>query len=110
MRNELIPDSKVEEAFDWLHANVDACAEARAHRIYLEEYRKTLKARVMKEHMEMPVSAQEREAYASLRYEEHLEGLKLAVFNDEKMRFLREAKLALVDAWRTAAANRRVQV
>ena len=110
MRNELIPDCKVEEAFDWLHANADACAEARAHRIYLEEYRKTLKARLMQEHGEVAISTQEREAYASKRYEEHLEGLKLAVFKDEKMRFLREAKLATIEAWRTAAANRRAQI
>jgi hypothetical protein len=110
VRNELIPDAAVDDAFHWLHDNADACAEARAHRIYIEEYRKTLKSRIMKEHDSLPISAQEREAYASLRYEEHLEGLKLAVFNDEKMRFLRETKLATIEAWRTAAANRRAQV
>ena len=110
MRNELIPDADVEAAFDWLHENADACAEARANRMYLEDYAKVLKARIMKEHVTMPVSGQEREAYASPRYEEHLEGLKLAIENDERMRFIKETKLALIDAWRTAAANRRVSV
>ena len=97
MRNELIPDADVEAAFDWLHNNADACAEARAHRMYLEEYRKSFKARIMKEHLDKTVSAQEREAYASPRYVEHLEGLKVAVFNDEndeRMRFCKETKLA----------------
>lgn len=110
MRNELIPDADVEASFDWLNNNADACAQARAHRIYLEEYRKSFKAKLMKEHLDKPVSAQEREAYASPRYVEHLEGLKVAVFNDEKLRFLREAHLAKIEAWRTAAANRRAQI
>ena len=107
---ELIPDEDVEAAFHWLHQSADACAEARAHRLYLEDYVRVLKARIMKEHMDKTVSAQEREAYASPRYEEHLEGLKLAIENDERMRFIKETKLALIDAWRTAAANRRVSV
>lgn len=110
MRNELIPDSKVEEAFDWLHANANAAAEAKAQRVYLEEYRKILKARIMQEHNDLPVSAQEREAYASSRYEEHLEGLKLAVERDERLRWLKEAKLAEIDAWRTASSNRRASI
>lgn len=109
-RNELIPDSAVEEAFTWLNDNADACAEARAHRIYIEEYRKVLKARIMKEHMDKSLGAQEREAYASERYVEHLEGLRIAVTNDERMRFIKEKNLALVEAWRTAAANRRVSI
>jgi hypothetical protein len=106
----LIPDAKVEEAFLWLHDNVDAAAEARAQRLYLEEYRKTLKAKIMREHGDMPVAAQEREAYASKRYEEHLEGYKIAIFRDEKIRYLRETKLALIDAWRTASVNVRSNV
>lgn len=109
-RNELIPDSAVEAAFIWLDDNADACAVARAHRIYLEEYRKTLKARIMKECDDLSIGAQEREAYASKRYEEHLEGLKIAIENDERLRFIKETKLALVEAWRTAAANRRVNI
>jgi len=110
LRNELIPDEAVEQAFDWLRDHAEHCAEARAHRIYLEEYRKSLKAKIMKEHADLALGAQEREAYASPRYVEHLEGLKIAVLNDERFRFLREANLAKIEAWRTAAANRRAQI
>jgi hypothetical protein len=110
MPNELIPDSAVDEAFHWLMSNYDKCAEARAHRLYLEEYRKTIKARLMQEHKHESGIVQEREAYASAGYEEFLEGLRQAVFNDEKLRFMREAKLALIEAWRTASSNRRARV
>lgn len=110
MRNELIPDEAAEAAFDWLHANVDAIAEARAQRIYLTEYRKVLKARIMKEHDDEAIGAQERDAYASPRYEEHLHGLRIAVERDERLQFLKETYFAKIEAWRTAAANRRAQI
>lgn len=110
MRNELLPDSDVDDAFHWLHDNVDAIAEARAQRLHLEDYAKTLKSKIMKEHPALPVAAQEREAYASLRYEEYLEGLKIARRNDEKLRGLRDIKLAQIDAWRSASSNRRASI
>ena len=105
--SELIPDCRVQEAFDWLRENADAAAEAKAHRIYLEEYRKTLKAKIMKEHEEESLGAQEREAYASKRYEEHLAGLELAIARDEKFRWRSVTELALVTAWQTASKNER---
>lgn len=110
MRNELLPDSEIDDAFHWLHDSVDALAEARAQRLHLEDYAKTLKSKIMKEHPELPVAAQEREAYASVRYEEFLEGLKIARRKDEKLRGLRDIKLALIDAWRSASSNRRAQI
>ena len=110
MRNELLPDAAVDDAFHWLHDNVDALAVARAQRLHVEDYRDVLLARIMKEHSELSVAAQEREAHASVRYEEYLEGLKLARENDEKLRGLRDIKLALVDAWRSASSNRRASI
>lgn len=110
MRNELIPDSKVEEAFAWLHENADACAEARAHRIYIVEFRKTLKAQLMQQHGKETVGIQEREAYASKDYLDHLNALRIAVANDEKLQFIKQTKFALIEAWRTSAANRRASI
>lgn len=106
----LLPDEEVESAFFWLHDKVDEVAEARAHRLHLEDYAKTLKARIMREHGALPIAAQEREALASDRYAEYLEGLKIARRNDEKLRGLRDIKLALVEAWRSASSNRRAQI
>ncbi len=108
MRN--ITDEDVETAFDWLRENAAAAAKARAERVYVQEFRKSLKAQLMQEHHNLPVSAQEREAYADPRYIEFLQALKEAVFQDEKIGFLREAALAKVDAWRSASANERVRV
>ena len=103
----MIPEQDIEQACDFLRDNAEAAAKARAYRLYLEEFRKSLKAQIMKEHIKLPVSAQEREAYADPRYLKHLEALETAIHEDERLRFLRGAALAKVDCWRTQEANRR---
>jgi hypothetical protein len=108
MRN--ITDTDVETAFDWLRENASAAAKAKAERVYVTEYRKSLKAIIMQEHGNSAVNAQERDAYADPRYIEHLQAIKQAVFEDERISFLREAALAKVDAWRSWSANERVRV
>ena len=101
----MIDEEKVEKAVLWLTENAGTSANARATRIYLDEYRKSLKALIMKEHLDKPVSAQEREALAHPKYIAHLEELKKAVFNDENMRALRTGAEAKIEAWRTKQAN-----
>ena len=110
MNRQYLTDADAEAAFDWLQDHANAVAQARAERIYVEEFRKSRKAMLMKEHPNLSVAAQEREAYADPRYIEHLEAIKAAVFNDERLRFLREDKHARIDAWRSASANSRVRV
>ena len=105
MSNRIVDDSSIEKVLDYLRDSATECAQKRANRIYLEEYRKSLKAQLMQAHNTLPVSAQEREAYAAPEYLQHLEALKEAVFEDEKARFLRSAADAKIEAWRTENAN-----
>ena len=103
----MITEAEIEKACAWLRDNSTEAAQARANRIYLEEFRKSLKAQLMKKHISEPVSAQEREAYSDPEYAEFLEGLKEAVRQDEHNRFMRQAALAKIEAWRTQEANKR---
>lgn len=105
MSNRIVDDAAVERVLDYLRDNAETDAGKRASRIYVEEYRKSLKAQIMKEHADLPVSAQEREAYSDPRYVEHLRAIEQAVFEDEKARFLRNAADAKIEAWRTENAN-----
>jgi hypothetical protein len=107
MDRQFITETEIEKALDYLRDNADAAARARAERIYMEEYRKVVKAQLMKEHDGIPISAQEREAYADPNYAAHLDALREAVFQDEKHRFLLEAAKAKCDAWRTQSATER---
>tara|TARA_Y100000289_G_C3887403_1_gene132045 strand:- start:92 stop:439 length:348 start_codon:yes stop_codon:yes gene_type:complete len=97
----------IDQAVDYLRDNSEAGAKARAERIYLEEYRKSLKAILMKKFTDLPVSAQEREAYAHPEYQNILKGLKQAVYNDEYHRYMRQSAVAKIDAWRTKEATNR---
>jgi hypothetical protein len=104
----MISDEEIEKAVDYLRDNAGKAAMARAERLYLEEFAKSLKAILMKEFTgETSVAAQEREALASLKYLQHLEAVREAVEIDEKHRFLRAAAEAKINAWQTFSANLR---
>lgn len=104
----MITAEDVQKAVDFLRDNATPAAEARANRIYFEEFRKSLKAQLMSEQPNDSLGAQERYAYSHERYLTHLQALKVAVFEDSKQSFLREAAKAKVQAWQTQSANERV--
>ncbi len=84
-------------------------AEAKATRIYLEEYRKSLKAILMQRHQGMPIAAQEREAYAHQEYLDHLKAMQIAVQEEELLRWRMVAAQARIEVWRSQNANNRGQ-
>ena len=103
----MIKDEDVERAVDYLRDTAESCAKARAERLYLDDYTRSLRAEIMSEHLAEPLGAQERHAMADIRYRNHLEALKLAIYNDEKGHFLREAAEAKIRAWQTQQASER---
>ena len=103
----MIDDGEIERALDYLRDNAELAAQARANRIYLEEFRKSKKALLMSQSNVEAVNAQERYAYAHPEYQEFLTGLKAAIFEDEKHRFLLAAASAKIDAWRTEQSTLR---
>ena len=102
-----ITQEDVSRALQWLVDNAARAAEARATRLYLEECSKVLKATIMSEHIEKSLGAQERHALADNRYKIHLDGLRVAIAEDEKMRRLRGAAEAKLEAYRTLEASTR---
>lgn len=105
----VISDADVQAALDRLRFKGKDAARAKAERIYLEEYRKSIKAKIMGKHLSLPVSAQEREAYSSQEYVAHLEVMRDAIENDELCRWQMIAAQAVIEAWRTASANQRIE-
>ena len=103
----MITEEEVNKALEWLVSVADKAAEARSHRQYLEDFSRSLKAELMSEHIDEPVNAQERHAYADGRYKTHLEGLKVAIKEDERYRWLHSTALAKIDVYRTQQANLR---
>lgn len=105
MTNQLITDAEVEKALDYLRDTAKLFAAARARRVLLEEQRKSVKAVIMRVHSELPLGAQEREAYASIEYQRHLQEISDAVLAEEEFRGLRVAAEAKLEVWRTWSAN-----
>ena len=97
------------KAVDFIRDNGKKFAQAKADRIYLEEYRKSLKAILMKRSGENAVNAQEREAYAHPEYQDLLKGLREAVEAEETLRWQMVAAEARVEVYRTISANNRME-
>lgn len=96
------------QAIDYIIKHAAKFAEAKAARVYLEEFRKSKKALLMKDSSEQTAVAQERDAYAHPEYLKVLEGLKLAVAVEEKLRWDLIAAQARVEVWRSEEASNRM--
>ena len=97
----MISQKDIEKALDFLRDSATEAAQNRANRVYVEDYLKVVKANIMASHADKPVNAQEREAYIHLDYLAHLEAIKEAVYEDEKLRFLIDAAKSKISAWQT---------
>lgn len=100
------------KALDFLRDNAEAYAKAKSERIYLEEFRKTKKALLMRDAEakgHQTSASQEREAYSHPEYVELLQGLKAAVAEEERLRWLLIACQAKIECWRSVESSRRVE-
>lgn len=102
-----ITEEEVEASVTYLQVTAEQSARARANRVVLEHGLKRIKALGMMASKGKSVNAQERDAYASPEYETALDGLRQAIFEDERNRAMRDAHSAKIEAWRTAEATRR---
>jgi hypothetical protein len=97
------------KAVDFLIANGKKAGQAKANRWYMEEYRKSLKAILMKKSMETSVNAQEREAYSNQEFIDHLRAVEEAIELEEVLRWQMIAAQARIEVWRSQEATNRVE-
>ena len=105
----MIEEEDVEKACEWLRDSARGAAQARANRIYLEAWVKTVRARIKSKCGASSNAAAEDMALIDPLYIEALDGLKQAIELDEYNRFMREAASAKIEAWRTMQANLRAE-
>jgi hypothetical protein len=99
-------------ALDFIRDNAPEYAQAKAQRVYLENFRKSKKALLMREAEKAghkTAAIQEREAYSDPAYIEVLEALQAATVEEERLRWLMVAAEAKVEAWRTIQATKRAE-
>ena len=99
-------------AVDFMIAKSKAYAIAEGNEIYMKELRKTIKAEQMIEAETMghkTAVMQEREAYASPKYKDHLRALQQAVEVREELRWMLIAAQARIEVWRSQEASNRAE-
>ena len=104
-----LEDIDIFETLEYIKRTAPKYAKAKADRIYLEEYRKSLKASLMATQIGDPVNAQERYAYAHPDYTRHLEAMQIAIQQEEEYRWKLVAAQALIEVWRSLSANQRAE-
>ena len=105
----MITEEEVEKSVDYLRDHARKAAQAKAERIYMEEFRKTVKAQIMRETPSDSLGAQEARSYADNRYVQHLRAMREAIEADEYNRWMMIAAQAKIEAWRTQQANARAE-
>jgi hypothetical protein len=97
------------KALDFIKENAKAYAQAKANVIYMNEYRKSLKAKLEAECTEKTETAKERYAYAHPTYINHLQAIREAVGEAERLRWLMVSAEAQIEMWRSLEASQRAE-
>ena len=87
-------------------------AKAKAHRIYMEEWKKSQLAILMKKAQESGIKSlggQETEALSDPAYQITLEGIRAAVEEEERLRFIVRRLEMTIEVWRTQRADERME-
>ncbi len=100
-----IPEAHVQHAFDVLKSSEHAAA--RAAYSFAEKQLKVVLAKASAESNATSMAAKENEALRSMAYEQALIDFRKVEEAYYKARDRREAAVAIIDAWRTQAADQR---
>jgi len=103
-------ETDANQAIDFIYKNATPYAQAKAQRVYLDEFRKSKKAMLMRESSETSAVAQEKDAYSHPDYLELLAGIRSAVEIEETLRWQMVAAQARIDVWRSEEASGRAMV
>ena len=95
------------EAINFMIKNSEAYANAKAQVVYLTEYRKTVKAIGFQRSLKNTMAEKEADAYTTAEYTSCVEGLREAVAEAERLRWMLVAAQARVDVWRSQEASNR---
>lgn len=96
-----------QKAVNFIIDNAEKFAESHSHRVYLENMTKVTKARLMQDCKNEPVSRAEAYALSHPEYLINIEGIKAAMYQEDRLRWLLEAAKLRAELARTAEASRR---
>ena len=95
------------KAVEYIMKHSSDFAKAKANRVYLENFLRSKKSLLMANAKATTVSGAEAEAYAHPEYISLLMGLREAVEEEEKLKFMLSAAQLKVEIWRSQEATNR---
>ena len=96
------------EAIDFIYKNAKPFAQAKANRVYCEEFRKSKKALLMAESSAEAANAREQYAYSHPDYLSLLDAYKASVEIEEELRWKMVSAQARIEVWRSEEASARL--
>ncbi len=96
-----------QKAVDFIRDSAPKYAKAKAERVYIEEFRKSKKALLMGQSDAKSSVEREQYAYAHPEYQQLLEGLRVAVEQEETLRWQMVAAQAKTEVWRSLESSNR---
>jgi hypothetical protein len=103
--NEINPDKAIRYIVD----NAPAYAQAKANRVFIENYLRTVKSRLMQQE-EGTLGNKEAYAYAHSDYVVQLEGLRSATEEEERLKYMLLAAQARIEVWKTQEYTKRQEL
>jgi hypothetical protein len=103
----MITEQQLDDALTFIKKHAVDYAKAKADRRYLEEFRKTVRARLFINATGKTVADREAWAYAHPDYETNLLGIQVAVEEEERLKWQLEAARIQCEIYRTQSANNR---
>lgn len=103
-------DESLEKALCFIRDKAGELAEAKANRVYLEQFRKSKKAILFSQSSAKTMAEKENYAYSHSEYLDVLNGLREAVAIEEKLKFQMVAAQLKIEVWRSKNANNRFEM
>ena len=97
----------IDKTLAFIRDHAPKLAKAKAERIYLENYKKSLFALLYREVEGKTVADREYETYAQAAYIDHLYALKVAVEEEEAIKWMMISAQLRCEVWRSEQANAR---
>ncbi len=98
----------IEHVLEYIRDHGPILAAAKADRVYLQEYRKSLKAILSSQSDSNTIAGREMDAYSNPEYLEHLQAIKIAIAHEEKERWGMVAAETFIEVWRSREATNRM--
>jgi hypothetical protein len=93
----------------YIMENAPKFAQAKAERVFIENYLRTVKSRLMNKE-DGTLGNKEAYAYAHADYEEQLKGLRAATEKEESLKFMLVAAQMRFDTWKTQEYSKRAEL